>query len=97
MEHLVDGEAQDVAVDCGEALQFVVLGVLAEFYVDTRGVFEQAANQAFTESACRRAKTPECVEILEIRDAGAASLIALVEKLDGCLAAFTSYAHDNLV
>jgi len=37
----VDGQSQDVAVDSGEALKFVVLGVLAQGNIDRLGALEK--------------------------------------------------------
>jgi hypothetical protein len=89
----VDGEAQDVAIDGGEAFQFVVLGVIPERDIHCIGVFQNPADQSLAESSGRGAESTEGIEILEVGNSGATAEIALVEKLDGGLAAFASYSH----
>ena len=89
----MDCEAENIPVHGGESLEFVVLGVLSESHIDVTRVIEQAAHESLAEAACRGAESAEGVELLEIGDAGATAEIALVEELDGGLAAFAAYSH----
>jgi hypothetical protein len=56
---------------------------------------EHTTHESLAETTGGRTQSTKGVEILEVGDSGTTPEVALVEKLDGGLTAFASYAHDR--
>ena len=95
VQHLVDGQPQDVAVHDGEAAQFVVLGVAGDALVGLGAVVEHALDQRQREIADRPGRGTQIPELGGAGHAGALVEITEDEELHGRLAAFTTFTHGN--
>ncbi len=93
MKHLVDRYPEDVAIDHGDAREFIVLRVPANGVVDGLLMFDGALDELVGKSAGTRTQTTKFVIG---RKVAVSVQVAKVKVLDGRFAAFASNAHSDL-
>lgn len=100
LHELKDGEAEDVAIDAGHAIEAPVLGVSGDLFVDGGEAIDGAADEFFEEAIAREAILGEVIGGVEgmvemakgFLDADFAE-VALKEDLQRAFAGFAAAGH----
>jgi hypothetical protein len=95
VEHFEKSHAEDIAINCGNAVDFVVIAEPGQLGVDLGELFQDPLNQGPAEFARTRTGIANAEKGLERSRVARATEIPQEKKLHGRLAAFAACSHDS--